>query len=86
MIVCFAAQRTLWASRIALRRVTVTALGQAPNDYDNLISAAYAAATLTSASAISWDASKPFDDRPSYDNAFLRPTHTPGWVYPPPAI
>lgn len=88
MTVCFEAQRALWASGVALQQVTVTALGQAPDDYDNLIMAAYAAATLTSAhaSAIAWDASTPFDAWPRYDESFLRPTYTPDWVYPPPAI
>lgn len=88
MTVCFAAQRALWTSSVALQSVTVTALGQAPDDYDNPIIAAYAAATLTSAhaSAIAWNASTPFDVWPRYDNTFLRPTYTPDWVYPPPAI
>ena len=88
MTVCFAAQRALWTSGVALQQVTVTALGQAPDDYDNLITAAYAAATLTSAhaSAIVWSASTPFDAWPRYDNTFLRPTYVPDWVYPPPAI
>ena len=85
---CFEAQSALWTSGVALQSVTVTALGQAPDDYDNMIVSAYAAATLTSAhaSAIQWATTTADEAWPHYDNTFLRPTYVPDWVYPPPAI
>ncbi|HEX2349044.1 MAG TPA: hypothetical protein VHI51_11490 [Ktedonobacterales bacterium] len=85
---CFEAQSALWTSGVALQSVTVTALGQAPDDYDNMITSAYAAATLTSAhaSAIQWATTTADEAWPRYDNTFLRPTYVPDWVYPPPAI
>jgi hypothetical protein len=85
---CFQAQSALWTSGVALQSVTVTALGQAPDDYDNMITSAYAAATLTSAraSAIQWATTTADEAWSRYDNTFLRPTYVPDWVYPPPAI
>ena len=82
------AQSALWTSGVPLQSVTVTALGQAPDDYDNMITSAYAAATLTSAhaSAIQWSATTADEAWSRYDNTFLRPTYVPDWVYPPPAI
>ena len=87
-VACFEAQSALWTSGVALQSVTVTALGQAPDDYDNMITSAYAAATLTSAhaGAIQWSATTADEAWSRYDNTFLRPTYVPDWVYPPPAI
>lgn len=87
-VACFEAQSALWTSGVALQSVTVTALGQAPDDYDNMITSAYAAATLTSAhaSAIQWSATTADEAWSRCDNTFLRPTYVPDWVYPPPAI
>lgn len=87
-VACFEAQSALWTSGAALQHVTVTVLGQAPDDYDNMILSAYAAATLTSAhaSVIQWASTTADEAWSRYDETFLRPTYVPDWVYPPPAI
>ncbi len=87
-VACFEAQSALWTSGMALQHVTVTVLGQAPDDYDNMIISAYAAATLTSAraSVIQWGTTTADQAWSRYDETFLRPTYVPDWVYPPPAI
>ncbi len=83
---CFKTEAALWTSGVALSSVTVTVLGQALDDYGEIITGAYAAVTLTSAhaSAVSWATSTPDAAWTSYDVTFLRPLYGSDWMYPRP--
>lgn len=83
---CFKTEAALWTSGVSLSTVTVTVLGQALDDYGEIITGAYAAVTLTSAhaSAVSWTTSTPEAAWASYDDSFLRPLYGSDWMYPRP--
>ncbi len=83
---CFKTEAALWTSGIPMSAVTVTVLGQALDDYGEIITGAYAAVTLTSAhaSAVSWATSTPDAAWASYDESFLRPLYGSDWMYPRP--
>lgn len=84
--VCYQTQGALWTSGVPLSKVTVTVLGQALDDYGDIITSAYAAATLTStrAGAIQWSATTPDAAWSRYDEVFLRPLYGSDWMYPHP--
>jgi hypothetical protein len=83
---CYEAQAALWTSGVALSNVTVTVLGQALDDYGEIITGAYAAATMTSAhaSATQWASTSPDTAWSLYDEVFLRPLYGSDWMYPHP--
>lgn len=83
---CFKTEAALWTSGVSLSAVTVTVLGQALDDYGEIITGAYAAVTLTRAhaSAVSWTTSTPDAAWASYDESFLRPLYGSDWMYPRP--
>lgn len=83
---CFKTEAALWTSGVSLSAVTVTVLGQALDDYGDIITSAYAAVTLTSAhaSAVRWATSTPDAAWASYDESFLRPLYGSDWMYPRP--
>lgn len=84
--VCYQTQAALWTSSVPLSKVAVTVLGQALDDYGDIITAAYAVATLTSAhaSAIHWSATTADAAWTRYDEVFLRPLYGSDWMYPRP--
>lgn len=84
---CYQAQAAVWTSHIPLTKVTVIVLGQALDDYAEIISSAYAAADITAqhARSINWSMITVDQAWALYDHEFLRPTYTPDWVYPPPS-
>lgn len=87
-IVCYKTQAALWTSSVPLSKVIVTVLGQALDDYGEVITSAYAAATLTSAhaSGVQWSTTTADAAWSRYDEAFLRPLYGSDWMYPhPPA-
>jgi hypothetical protein len=83
---CFKTEAALWTSNVSLSAVTVTVLGQALDDYGDIITGAYAAVTLTSAHAnsVRWAASTPDAAWASYNESFLRPLYGSDWMYPRP--
>lgn len=85
-IVCYQTQAALWTSGVPMSKVTVTALGQALDDYGDIITSAYAVATLTSAHAseIHWSATTADAAWSRYDEVFLRPLYGSDWMYPRP--
>ncbi|HZC04043.1 MAG TPA: hypothetical protein VE338_00225 [Ktedonobacterales bacterium] len=85
-LACYEAQAALWTSGIALNKVTVTVLGQALDDYGQIITGAYAVATMTSAhaSATQWTSTSPDTAWSLYDEVFLRPLYGSDWMYPHP--
>ncbi|MDE3229579.1 MAG: hypothetical protein KGO05_06835 [Chloroflexota bacterium] len=84
--VCYQTQAALWTSGVALSKAAVTVLGQALDDYGEIITSAYAAASLTSAraSAIHWPATTADAAWSRYDDVFLRPLYGSDWMYPRP--
>ena len=84
--VCYQAQAALWTSHTPLTKVTVIVLGQALDDYADVITSAYAAVDITTqhANSVDWSTITPEKAWTLYDHEFLRPTYTPDWVYPPP--
>lgn len=85
-VACYKAQAALWTSGVSLSKVSVTILGQALDDYGEVITGAYAAATMTSAhaSAMQWATTSPDAAWSSYDVVFLRPLYGSDWMYPHP--
>ena len=83
---CFKTEAALWTSGVSLSAVTVTVLGQALDDYGDIITSAYAAVTLTSAhaSAVRWATSTPDAAWARYNESFLRPLYGSDWMYPRP--
>ncbi len=85
-VACYKAQAALWTSGVALSKVSVTVLGQALDDYGEIITGAYAVATMTSAhaSAMQWATTSPDAAWSRYDEVFLRPLYGSDWMYPHP--
>ena len=73
---CFEAQQAVWASDITpLSQVTVTVLGPVVVLYGDIVTQAYGATVLKSATekGFAWSALSPEGAWGKYDNAYLRP-------------
>lgn len=83
--VCYQTQAALWTSGVPLNKVTTLVLGQALDDYSDVITTAYAEVDLSAqhARAISWQTIDSEQAWARYDNEFLRPTYAPNWIYLP---
>lgn len=82
-MVCFRAQRALWASGIALRQVTVTVQGPILDDFFDLISDWYGGSRLTApvAAALDWQSAGADGAWDRYDQVWLRTAYVPNQYY-----
>ena len=82
-LACYQTQAALWTSGIPLNKVTTLVLGQALNDYAEVITSVYAEADLSAqhGRVISWSTINSEQAWTRYDNEFLRPTYAPNWIY-----
>jgi hypothetical protein len=84
-IICFRAQKALWASTSAIppREVIITVLGQMIDDYGDKITAAYGAAVLAAATAarFHWDSLSPDTAWEDCGNVYLAVRFAPNRIY-----
>lgn len=85
-MLCFQVQRTLWASGVTLREVTVFVRGPTFDDYGDRYIDSYGTAILSTATAgtLAWNILSADSAWDRYDRVWLRPNYEPNWHYSAP--